>query len=762
MVIGGVIWGTVCRLVCPWYSAVAGRRGGRLYGALLVGGPIVFLEGLWAEAAAPYALPRSREQFQQIIRSPSSSYAIHVGGTLDEFNTAYYPVAPTGYARLESRFQPNSYLMIENQGTTRIENARLTINGRRDWSSVDAILNSVIAPGMSDADKALAMFHHTADLSVQTHDNNTRVGPELPALGQRPANEFRELADPVKATNIYYSNGCSTAAANLAILSRHAGLDAHVLWLSPSNHLKTHAVAEVFYDGGWHVFDPDSRAYFLEEDGRTVASYQTLHERPWLVDATHLGGFASPGLDLKLADEFARNWPPPEMPVDTDWVSSLELDLRPREKFIWRWTDDNKFRWGDNPRNRGTEPPQLANGKLVYEPKLDAWSRAADASFQSQLRERPTGVAGNVVLTPAAANQPATLVYEIESPYPIVGGTIGGTFQKYAPSDLLRLSISTDGQQWQTALDAPLGHQTRYAAIDEVLPPETADAIYRYFIKADLRGSTNWLPSLEGLYFETDVQMAEPALPSLSVGHNQVVYRSDSSGPQQVRITHGWQESAATTPPPAPNQLRVRGGTDSLRLTWNQRPDADREPVVDYQVQVSDDAGMQFPLGSNFDRLLFSGGTEWSIPRGAFRPFEDYFFRVRGRDRWGAWSDWSDPLQLIYDPFASRDAQRVIGDANLDGRFTSADLVQVFQRGQYEDRKLGNSRWTDGDWNGDLEFNSRDMVELLLSGEVAGMTARFAVAVPEPAPLTLGAMAVLWGLNRRSQRAQRGRCTAWA
>jgi hypothetical protein len=620
---------------------------------------------------------------------------------------------------------------------------------------VDAILNSLITPGMSDAEKALAIFHHTADLGVQAHDNNSRVGPELPAPGHPSANEFRELADPVKATNIYYSNGCSTAAANLAILSRHAGMDARVVWLSPTDRYTVHSVAEVFYDGGWHVFDPDSRAYFLEEDGRTVASYKTLHERPHLVDGTHLGGFASPGLQLNFADDYARYWPPHQMPVETDWVSSLELDLRPRERFIWRWEDDNKFRWGDNPRNSGIEPPQLANGKLVYEPALDARSRAADASFQSQLRERSTGGSGGVVLMPAAANQLATLAYEIESPYPIVGGIIGGAFQKHLPTDQLRLSISTDGERWQTVLDANVGQKTRYAAIDDLLPPGSADAIYHYFVKAELRGSTDRLPTLSGLYFETDVQLAEPAMPSLSLGHNQVVFRSDSTGPQQVRLVHGWQESSATTPPPAPNQLQIRGGVDSLRLTWNQRSDTDREPVVDYQVQVSDDAEMRFPMGSNFDRLLFSGRTEWSIPGGAFSPFEDYYFRVRGRDRWGAWSVWSDALQLIYDPYASRDGHRVVGDANLDGKFTTADLVLVFQRGHYEDGKRRNSRWTDGDWNGDQEFNSGDLVELLKSGELTRRTALRAVAVPEPAGVTLGAMAALWLLSQARRRSER-------
>jgi hypothetical protein len=50
------------------------------------------------------------------------------------------------------------------------------------------------------------------------------------------------------------------------------------------------------------------------------------------------------------------------------------------------------------------------------------------------------------------------------------------------------------------------------------------------------------------------------------------------------------------------------------------------------------------------------------------------------------------------------------GDANQDEVFDSADLVQVFQAGEHEDGKVGNSTWGTGDWNGDREFGSADLV----------------------------------------------------
>ena len=52
----------------------------------------------------------------------------------------------------------------------------------------------------------------------------------------------------------------------------------------------------------------------------------------------------------------------------------------------------------------------------------------------------------------------------------------------------------------------------------------------------------------------------------------------------------------------------------------------------------------------------------------------------------------------------------VIGDANLDGKFETDDLVAIFEKAEYEDDLVGNSNWSSGDWNCDGEFNSTDLV----------------------------------------------------
>ncbi len=83
------------------------------------------------------------------------------------------------------------------------------------------------------------------------------------------------------------------------------------------------------------------------------------------------------------------------------------------------------------------------------------------------------------------------------------------------------------------------------------------------------------------------------------------------------------------------------------------------------------------------------------------------------------------------------------GDANLDGRFDSADLVQVFTSGEYEDGRARNSVWADGDWNCDGDFDSGDLVLAFASGgyeQPAAAPVRFSprrpqqMAHPDPRP----------------------------
>jgi probable HAF family extracellular repeat protein len=77
-------------------------------------------------------------------------------------------------------------------------------------------------------------------------------------------------------------------------------------------------------------------------------------------------------------------------------------------------------------------------------------------------------------------------------------------------------------------------------------------------------------------------------------------------------------------------------------------------------------------------------------------------------------------------------ARTWFGDADVDGQFSSQDLVRVFQAGQYEDSEPRNSGWVEGDWDGSGDFQSSDLVLAFQSGGYE-RGPRTASAVPEPA-----------------------------
>ncbi len=88
-----------------------------------------------------------------------------------------------------------------------------------------------------------------------------------------------------------------------------------------------------------------------------------------------------------------------------------------------------------------------------------------------------------------------------------------------------------------------------------------------------------------------------------------------------------------------------------------------------------------------------------------------------------------------------------MGDANLDGEFSSSDLVAVLSSGTYEADV--DAVWTTGDFNGDGRTNSSDLVVALTDGGYE-LGPRAAVsAVPEPTAALLAAMAVALLICRR-------------
>jgi hypothetical protein len=110
---------------------------------------------------------------------------------------------------------------------------------------------------MSDQEKAIAAWKTV--VMFQHQDSPPR---------EYLQNE-EDLHDPIKLFNVYGYAMCCNASCAIEALTRHAGLQARG-W-----GINGHSVPEVFYDGGWHLFDASLINYFPKADGK-VASVEEI------------------------------------------------------------------------------------------------------------------------------------------------------------------------------------------------------------------------------------------------------------------------------------------------------------------------------------------------------------------------------------------------------------------------------------------------------------------------------------------------------
>jgi hypothetical protein len=107
---------------------------------------------------------------------------------------------------IEQTWESNRAVRLGNVGETDLLNPWLS-NGRNDFRSIDAIVAAAVRPGMTDREKALALWFQEIRHRYHWEGDNT------------------ELGDPVKVFNVYGHNTCGNDSICLAGLwRRSAGL----------------------------------------------------------------------------------------------------------------------------------------------------------------------------------------------------------------------------------------------------------------------------------------------------------------------------------------------------------------------------------------------------------------------------------------------------------------------------------------------------------------------------------------------------------
>ena len=534
------------------------------------------------------------KQHVQDIAAPHVEYVVVQGGTMDGRNCR----SPQGvWQPFEQTWESNRSVRLENVGDTAIVNPWLS-NGQNDFRSLERVVAHAVEPGMTDGDKARALWWQEIQHRFHLEGDND------------------ELLDPVKVLNVYGYNTCGNDSICLAGLWRKAGLK-----VAPAR-LVGHCATQVFYDGSWHLLDGDMHSIYLLRDNETVAGEQDLVRDHDLIRRTHTQGILQP--DARAGDEWESSIYVFEGQVSGDRNSAgstLNMALRPGEAILWRWGHFDPIKY-HGPR----EPPfadRVCNGAWEYRPdfKKPWWRAGADKVALIQQSE------GALTATEGALG---TVVWRISCPYIIVGGRLD------ADAVGAKFALSWDGDAW-TEVDGSL---------DSFFAPQ-GPARYGYYLKCELTGNAE----LRRLAIVNDLQMAPLTLPAMGVGSNKFTYTDESPGERRVRISHQWVERSASRPPAAPARAEFPpdsadcDGTNVV-FRWQPAVDADGDAIADYHFELSSRADMKWPLSMSFAKLISrtadAGHARYTLPgAGLLNPDTEYFWHVRAKDDQGVWGTWS-------------------------------------------------------------------------------------------------------------------------
>jgi len=577
-------------------------------------------EALQPRVAKTHPADQERSHVEEIATSPHQ-YKVVQGGTMDGRNCRS-PMG-CGIAREGAYLQTwdsNRSVRMENVSQTDIVNPWLS-NGRNTFRSVEEIVASAITPGMTDSEKAFALwFQEIQHRHHSPGDNN-------------------ELGDPVKVFNVYGYNTCGNDSICLATLWRQAGLK-----VAPARALG-HCVSQAFYDRRWHLYDGDMHSVYLLRDNETVAGEQDLVRDHDLIKRTHSKGILMPDTWWDGQGMCAMYFYEGEVTGERGGKAdtTMNMVLRPGEALVWRWGQCNPVKYHGALRTMPTYQSVICNGLWEYRPDFAKATWRKGATTVENITSRSDGLA-------AEQGKQGTIIWTMRAPYVFVGGRLE------AKGTDARFFVSPDGKAWQAVTD----NIDKFFSI-------VGPARYDYQIKCELEGPAR----LSRLAIINDVQMAPLTLPEMVVGENAFTYSDESSGDCKVRITHQWVERSASQPPRAPRAPiypldgRDANGTDIV-FAWTAALDPDGDAIGDYHFELSSRADMRWPLSMCFYKLISRtadgikepgkdpGNNKTSVQAqytlsqpGLLRPGRQYYWRVRAMDDQGLWGPWSQTWSFI-------------------------------------------------------------------------------------------------------------------
>jgi len=500
-------------------------------------------------------------------------------------------------------------------------NVKVVSDKVEDVSSLDAWRKSWIRPGMTDEDKALAVWKTVVKYRHQTP----------------PPNEFlqneKNVHDVMKTIHVYGYGMCCCAAANIEQLARFIGFDARG-WA-----ITAHSVPEVFYGGRWHLLDGSLMNYFRTSDGALAGVEQISkavmdwHEANpgYRNNERKLRAFArngnwksnGPAL-LATCPYYTKDGPNPggwhgwySTMIEYDSKVSkhhvyeygysqgyrLNVQLRPGQRLVRNWFNKglhvNMNGGGGAPdvlkqrRGMGLQrrlgdiaPGRVGNGTFTYQVPLTDRALASTAlAFENLAADRDDGPAP--VLRVRDAAKAGLLVLRVPSSYVHLGGEVVlGSVVGSGGS--LSVSFSdNNGLDWKKLAEIVAGGERK---VD--LTPHCFRR-YDYRLKLELRGART---GLRALRIAHDVQHSQAPLPALGQGENTIAF---SAGPPEGTVT----VEGATDP--------ARKGRQLIAADFHPASEGTREQFFRVKAYGPEGGRVTFPISTPGRILRLRAGAHY-------------------------------------------------------------------------------------------------------------------------------------------------------
>ena len=435
-----------------------------------------------------------------------------------------------------------------------------------DVSSIEAWRQSYINPGMTDREKALAVWE-----TVVAHQHQD--APPIEFL-HNPENT---VLDPIKMFNVYGYSFCSVHASHLAAMARAAGLTAR------NQSIQRHCTAEVWWDDAWHMLDASLVNYFPKPDG-TIASVDEIIAAitEWYKDHPELKGNPdaletfrkNPG--WKQGPKLLADCPfygedgllPATFPWQCGWPETMReydgtrqfvyesgysmgyqvnVQLREGERLVRNWSNrglhlqmgetdkagripqslegkigEGPFRY--SPKYGDLAPGRIGNGVREYDVPL-----ASGAFRGGALRAENLAATADDKRTPAVhvkdAAETGVLVIRMPSSYVYLGGELKFKAVVGRGGEIVVSFSDNNGLDWR---------KVRTIAKSGDVTLDLKPLVFRrydYRLKFEMAGAGT---GLDALSIRHDVQHSQRPLPALAQGNNTITF---STAPDEGTVT---------------------------------------------------------------------------------------------------------------------------------------------------------------------------------------------------------------------------------